>query len=154
VGWVWDSTAPNQPVRVDLYVGDRRRTTLVADHIPPRSLAAGKGDGRHGFAFTLPERRARGSPCACCWRGPTSSSSAARPWPSDIPMPPLEMIQTVGLQSEQDLVLNGRGTLQACRRFGRLKPDGTCSTWAAASAGSRSRSRASSARRAATTAST
>ena len=125
VGWVWDSSAPNQPVRVDLYVGDRRRTTLVADHFRRDLVAAGKGDGRHGFAYTLLEPPRAGQPVRVLLAGTDIELfGQLDPWPSDIPMPPLEMIRTVGLPSEQDLVDNGRGTLQACRRFGHLKPDG------------------------------
>ena len=125
VGWAWDSAAPNQPIRVDLYVGDRRRVTLVADHFRRDLLAAGKGDGRHGFAYTLIEPPRAGQTVRVLLAGTDIELfGQVEPWPTDIPMPPLEMIQTVGLQSEQDLVLNGSGTLQACRRFGHLKPDG------------------------------
>ncbi|HZJ70610.1 MAG TPA: class I SAM-dependent methyltransferase [Planctomycetota bacterium] len=124
-GWVWDPAAPDQPVRIDLYVGERRRLTLVADHFRRDLVAAGKGDGRHGFAYTLPEPPRPGQPLRVLVTG-TDVELFGPPdeWPGEIPMPPLEMIRTVGLQSEQELVENGRGTLHVCRRFGQLRPDG------------------------------
>jgi hypothetical protein len=54
VGWVWDPRQPDQALSVDMYDGDSLLATVRADKL--RDDLRGKGDGRHGFAYTIPER--------------------------------------------------------------------------------------------------
>jgi D-alanine transfer protein len=55
-GWVWDSTKPDAPVSVDIYDGDQRLATVVADRFNQALVYAGKGNGKHSFAYRVPER--------------------------------------------------------------------------------------------------
>lgn len=55
-GWVWQSSAPAERVEVALFIDHAFLTVVRADG--PRSdlLAAGVGNGAHGFAVPVPER--------------------------------------------------------------------------------------------------
>jgi len=56
-GWAWNDARPNEPVAVDLYDHGTRTLlqSVVAGLFRPDLLAAGKGDGRHGFRLYLPD---------------------------------------------------------------------------------------------------
>jgi SAM-dependent methyltransferase len=53
-GWATDTTLPNQPVAVDVYVGPRRAERVLADLYRSDLQAAGYGNGRKAFFCKLP----------------------------------------------------------------------------------------------------
>src|SRR5260370_35922043 len=53
-GWAWDSTQPNTPINVDLYDYNVPVATVPANIFRSDLLAAGVGNGYHGFSFTVP----------------------------------------------------------------------------------------------------
>ena len=53
-GWAWDSTRPNDAVRVDIYDGDALIATVTADRFRQDLLDAHRGNGNHGFDFDVP----------------------------------------------------------------------------------------------------
>jgi hypothetical protein len=53
-GWAWDKAAPNEPITVDLFDGDKLLATVRADQPRADLAAAGKGNGRHGFLYPMP----------------------------------------------------------------------------------------------------
>jgi len=52
-GWAWDSAHPNLCVAVDVYADGKLVGTARADLPRADLVAAGKGDGKHGFAFPI-----------------------------------------------------------------------------------------------------
>jgi len=54
VGWARDSESP-RPVEVDLFDGPRFLGSVRADQRRPDLVAAGFGEGRHGFSFPTPD---------------------------------------------------------------------------------------------------
>jgi hypothetical protein len=55
-GWVYDVTRPDAIVAVDIFENRTLIATLRADCFRPDLLGAGKGHGRHAFAFPVPDR--------------------------------------------------------------------------------------------------
>ena len=55
-GWAWRHESPDEPVSVDLYVDDRREISTVAGAYRADLEQTGKGNGRHAFEITLPEK--------------------------------------------------------------------------------------------------
>jgi hypothetical protein len=53
-GWAWDPRRPNEPIKVDIYDGNKFVVTLVADKFRQDLVDAGYGDGKHGFAMVPP----------------------------------------------------------------------------------------------------
>ena len=53
-GWAWNSGRPNDPVDVDIYDGSTRLATATANQYHSDLVAAGKGNGSHGFSYALP----------------------------------------------------------------------------------------------------
>ncbi|MEK6282008.1 MAG: hypothetical protein AABN95_16765 [Acidobacteriota bacterium] len=53
-GWAWDMNRPNDPVKIDLYDGDRKMATVTADAFRQDLLDAKKGNGKHGFSYPTP----------------------------------------------------------------------------------------------------
>lgn len=53
-GWAWDAYRPNTPINVDLYDGSMYLATVPANGFRPDLLNAGKGNGYHAFAWTVP----------------------------------------------------------------------------------------------------
>ncbi len=51
-GWAWDPMFPNTPTSVDVLVDGVYKATIPANRLRPD--LTGKGDGRHGFAWTIP----------------------------------------------------------------------------------------------------
>jgi hypothetical protein len=62
VGWAWDANQPNTPISVDIYNNNVLLTTVVADVFRQGLLDAGKGNGVHGFVFTVPPALKDGQP--------------------------------------------------------------------------------------------
>jgi len=63
-GWAWDRTRPNVPLLVDIYDGERKLATVVADQFRADLLDAGVGDGQHAFAYRTPAALKDGKPHA------------------------------------------------------------------------------------------
>lgn len=61
-GWAWDAASPGNPVDVDVYDGRRRVATLRANQYRADLERAGKGDGRHGFTWRIPQWLRDGRP--------------------------------------------------------------------------------------------
>ncbi len=51
-GWAWDANNPNTTVSVDIYDGNTYLTTVSAGNFRADLLAAGIGNGNHGFSYT------------------------------------------------------------------------------------------------------
>lgn len=62
VGWAWDASRPDEPIKVDVYDGDRLLTTLTADEFRQDLLNSKKGNGRHNFSYPLPAQLKDGKP--------------------------------------------------------------------------------------------
>ena len=61
VGWAWDSNWPNNPINVDVYDGIALLGSTLANGFRQDLLNAGKGNGYHGFSFSLPSSVRNGS---------------------------------------------------------------------------------------------
>lgn len=64
IGWAWDSSRPDEPVKVELYDGATLLTTVTAGDFRPDLLNAKKGNGKHGFTYTIPPSLKDGKPHA------------------------------------------------------------------------------------------
>ncbi|RRB00009.1 putative Ig domain-containing protein [Larkinella rosea] len=53
-GWVWDRNQPNTPMTVEFFANGLSLGTTPANIFRPDLVAAGKGNGIHGYAFTTP----------------------------------------------------------------------------------------------------
>ncbi len=53
-GWAWDPKKPNEPVKVDIYDGDKFVIVLVADKFRQDLADAGYGNGKHAFEMVPP----------------------------------------------------------------------------------------------------
>ncbi len=53
-GWAWNINDPDNPINVDIYDGGALLATVPAVQFRPDLVAAGIGNGFHGFALTLP----------------------------------------------------------------------------------------------------
>ncbi|MCK6447961.1 MAG: radical SAM protein [Planctomycetes bacterium] len=63
-GWCWRADRPDEPVELVILDGERELGRTFADKFRRDLLLAGKGNGKHGFHFDLPEEylhRASGS---------------------------------------------------------------------------------------------
>ncbi|RAJ95506.1 putative secreted protein (Por secretion system target) [Larkinella arboricola] len=54
-GWAWDRNRPNSPVHVEILDGQKVIATVIADDYRQDLKDAGKGNGAHGFNFSIPE---------------------------------------------------------------------------------------------------
>ncbi|MGM9510762.1 putative Ig domain-containing protein [Larkinella sp. GY13] len=54
-GWAWDRNKINTAISVDILDGAKVIGTLLAGDFRQDLLDAGKGNGKHGFRFTIPE---------------------------------------------------------------------------------------------------
>lgn len=61
-GWVYDKHRPDTPLDVEIYDGDVFVAAVVASTYRLDLVKAGKGNGRHGFKYLLPERLRNGKP--------------------------------------------------------------------------------------------
>lgn len=53
-GWAWDPDFPNTPMSVDIFDGSTLIATVPANLFRADLQAAGKGNGVHGFSWTVP----------------------------------------------------------------------------------------------------
>lgn len=60
-GWAWDQNRPNDPITVDIYDGTTLLGSVSANGFRQDLLNAGKGNGYHGFGFSLPSSVRNGS---------------------------------------------------------------------------------------------
>ena len=54
-GWAWDGSKPDVPVKVDIFDGEKKLTTVVADEFRQDLLGAKIGNGKHSFNYATPE---------------------------------------------------------------------------------------------------
>jgi hypothetical protein len=54
-GWAWDTTKPDTPIKVDLFDGDKKLDTVLADQFREDLVPEKKGNGKHGFNYTTPD---------------------------------------------------------------------------------------------------
>jgi hypothetical protein len=62
VGWIWDKRQPNSAIQLDIYDGDTKVDTLTASELRQDLVAAGMGNGIHGFNYPIPARLKDGKP--------------------------------------------------------------------------------------------
>ena len=62
MGWALDKNRPNDPIKVDLYDGDKVLDTVTADNFRQDLLDNGKGNGKHSFTYILPPFLKDGKP--------------------------------------------------------------------------------------------
>jgi len=55
-GWAWDANRPDCPVNVNIYDGDMLLQTIKADRLRDGLARSGKGNGKHGFRYSLTEQ--------------------------------------------------------------------------------------------------
>jgi len=53
-GWAWDQNRPNTPINVDIFEGSTLLATVTANGFRQDLLNAGKGNGYHGFSWSVP----------------------------------------------------------------------------------------------------
>ena len=53
-GWAWNQNDPNNPINVDIYVDGSFHARVPAIQYRPDLVAAGIGNGFHGFSYTVP----------------------------------------------------------------------------------------------------
>jgi hypothetical protein len=75
VGWVWDRTQPNAPLKVDVYDGETKLATLTAEAPRQDLTKAGIGNGSHGFLYPIPPSLRDGKPHSI-WIGVTGTDFA------------------------------------------------------------------------------
>ena len=56
MAWAWDRKRPDEPLKVDVYDRNTLLATVVAEDFREDLRAAGKGNGKHGFALTTPAK--------------------------------------------------------------------------------------------------
>jgi hypothetical protein len=61
-GWAWDPNNPNTPINVDILNAGNLVATIPAGNFRADLLAAGKGNGYHGFTFPTPSALDDGQP--------------------------------------------------------------------------------------------
>ena len=61
-GWAWDINDRNNPINVDIYDGTTLIATVPAIQYRPDLVAAGIGNGFHGFSYTVPSSLKNGQP--------------------------------------------------------------------------------------------
>lgn len=54
-GWAWNRNKPNAPVYVQILDGQQVIATVIADDFRQDLKDAGRGNGAHGFSFSIPE---------------------------------------------------------------------------------------------------
>jgi hypothetical protein len=61
-GWVWDANQPNAALQVDIYDGDTKLLTVMANMDRSDVRKAGRGTGKYGFSFPPPDKLKDGKP--------------------------------------------------------------------------------------------
>ncbi|HEV7670144.1 MAG TPA: DUF4082 domain-containing protein [Thermoanaerobaculia bacterium] len=60
-GWLWNSDRPNEPFYVNIVDGSSLKSVVLADQYRADLQAAGKGNGVHGFSYTIPSSMKNGN---------------------------------------------------------------------------------------------
>lgn len=55
VGWAWDARQPDTPINVEVLIDGVSQGQVTANEARSDLVAAGKGDGRHGFSLPTPQ---------------------------------------------------------------------------------------------------
>lgn len=61
-GWVWNSSYPNQAIVLEIVEGGNVLSTVTASSYRPDLVNAGKGNGQHGFSWSVPGSLKNGQP--------------------------------------------------------------------------------------------
>ncbi|GAB3266766.1 hypothetical protein GCM10027347_34990 [Larkinella harenae] len=72
-GWIWDQNKPNTVIAVEFLDGSTVIGSTDANLFRPDLQSAGKGNGVHGYAFTVPASLKDGRPHTISGRVPNSS---------------------------------------------------------------------------------
>ena len=56
VGWAWDKAHPNDSIKVEIDDGVHPKMVVAADRPRGDLKELGKGNGKHGFRFPVPDR--------------------------------------------------------------------------------------------------
>jgi hypothetical protein len=62
LAWAWDTSRPNDPVKLDIYDGTVLIATEAADVFRQDLVDVGKGNGKHGLYFPVPPQLKDGKP--------------------------------------------------------------------------------------------
>jgi hypothetical protein len=54
-GWAWNPSQPDRPAKVEIYDGTTLLATVTAADFREDLRRVGRGDGKHGFSYALPE---------------------------------------------------------------------------------------------------
>ena len=52
-GWAWDQNQPDAPVRIEVYGDGQLLAVISADQLRENLIGAGKGNGRHAYAYVI-----------------------------------------------------------------------------------------------------
>jgi SAM-dependent methyltransferase len=124
-GWAWDEAHPGSPVKLDVYDGDRFLATVLADAFRQDLLDAGKGNGKHGFSYTIPYSLRDGKVHAIRVKDSGTGIELLRSGTTvycDVPTPPEGMLLTTGHPNAHAFIEAGQGVFDACRRLCKLRP--------------------------------
>jgi hypothetical protein len=55
-GWAWDPKRPNTPIQVDIYDGDTKLATVLADELRDDLVKEKYGNGKHAFTYPIPAK--------------------------------------------------------------------------------------------------
>lgn len=62
MGWALDMSRPEEPIKVDIYDGDKLLATVSADQFRQDLLDHKKGNGKHSFIYPFPSQLKDGKP--------------------------------------------------------------------------------------------
>lgn len=62
IGWAWDKNRPDDPIKVEVYDGDVLIATVTADQFRKDLLDNQKGNGKHGFNYSISPQLKDGKP--------------------------------------------------------------------------------------------
>jgi hypothetical protein len=54
-GWAFDSSQPDTPIKVDIFDGDKKLTTVLADELRDDLVKEKYGNGNHAFTYATPD---------------------------------------------------------------------------------------------------
>jgi hypothetical protein len=54
-GWAFDSSQPDTPIKVDIFDGDKKLTTVLADELRPDLVKEKYGNGKHAYNYPTPK---------------------------------------------------------------------------------------------------
>jgi hypothetical protein len=54
-GWAFDSSQPDTPIKVDIFDGDKKLTTILANELRDDLVKENYGNGKHAFTYATPD---------------------------------------------------------------------------------------------------